>query len=293
MVIVYKLGSKVSNLSRGKTNNVLGELSGLEIPFKNDTVTVVVGAVCCHMVIFLKLSLSATKGLSGDVAFLVETDLGLDCIIKSSNNLAVCNYCSCDIRVNLNCAVSFLSILRAVIVGVDSKTESELALALELNCLVVIASLNDSISEISDLHSAACSEKLLISRDVMIVYELNGKVLNFFYGHTDNVFLEELSLLEPFKNDTVMVVIAAPLGHIVVVEKLLLSLELCGNGNETVSNVNLVLSNVNTAEYNLAVLVKNYGSNGCINLCSTGLGALKAYYCTHTKCVLVFRSIFL
>ena len=261
-MIVNLCGLKTLNLCGGKAYDVARECSGLLIPLKNDAVAVVIGTESCHVVAFLKVSLGDKLSGSGYLA-LYDSSLGLSCVVKSCNDLAVNNYGCSIVDIHLNSSLEVVT-GGAVVSVVNAKTKGELAIGVELGALLVVASLYNCVYELADLDSTACGEEILILGDPVVVNLLILKSLELCCGLTYNVLLEDSSLLEPLLNGGA-VVRSTVSSHVVLVTKLLLG-EKVGEGN-LIFDLVLVLNCVDLAGYDNALAVKNNGCNSSVDLC--------------------------
>ena len=261
-MVVYKLGLKTCNLCRSKAYNVVREDLGLLVPLKNDAVVVVVGTVSSHVVAFLKISLRDKLSGSGYLTIL-DGSLGLSCVVKSCNDLAINKNGCCVVDVHLNGSLELVT-GGAVVSVVNTKTKCDLASGLEAHGLLVLASLNNCVYELTDLDGTACCEECLILGDHVVVNFLVLKGLKLCCGLAYNVLLEDSSLLEPLLNDAVTVVVGTVSSHVVVVAKLLLGVKK-GEGY-LVSDGVLVLYCIDLAGYDNAVCIGNNSCDGSVKL---------------------------
>ena len=261
--MIVNLGSlKVCNLLSSKTYKVVRECCRLNVPLKNDAVTVVVGAESCHVVAFLKISLADKLCGAGYLA-IFNGSLRLCCVVKSCYDNTVNSYNCCIVDVHLDSSLKVIA-GRTVISVVYTKTKNHLALGSEGGSLLIVASLYNCINELADLDGTTCVKKSLVLGDKVVVNLLILKSLKLCCSLADYILLKDSSLLEPLLNSGAPVRSTVSC-HVVVEAKLLLGKK-AGEFNSITDGV-LVLNCIDLTINDYAVLIKNNGCDSCIDLC--------------------------
>ena len=188
MVVLGGLDS--GDLSCGLADDVLGESLGLSVPLGYSV------AVSDHAVIIAELHLGALERGLGDLAVLIEADVGLSCIVDSGKDLSVSTDNGCaELGVHLDDAVCVSGGIGGLgCAGLCSKAESESAVRAEAHGVDIAAGLDNGILEAGDLNGAGSVESLICCDRVAMVV-LNGlNSCDLFAGLADNVLFKCLCL---------------------------------------------------------------------------------------------------